>query len=311
MIRSIQDCSSENIKEFPARVLHIGTTPPPVGGMAINVERYLASRVADEFNVKQLSADPLNKLAYDGLRRTVLNYLNPLVLIILTAVNIIKFQPAIVHIRTNSFAGFYEKSLVALIARLFGRQVVMHVEGGAFGEFYKRSPGLFRRLIGALLSMNHCVIVLSEKMRELMIALGVDHDAIEVINNAVYLPEHTVFDNRSSTCDNTEMKIIFLNRVIAEKGIVELIEAAKLLASGTSAAFKCLIYGPETNETEVFRKLITDHGLDGLCQGNGVAWLTPFYGFVTTRAVDLPPDPGEECNSCVDARWWWPSPPSP
>ena len=257
------------------RVLHVGPLPPPIGGMAMNVQRYLQSDVTRQCDVRQVNSDLIGKTFRSGFLRTLLNLVNALILLGLFVTRLVTWRPELVHVRTNSFTGFYEKSVLAVLARLAGRRVIMHIHGGAFRDFYVGSPGWQRRLILRCLLANHRVVALSEQMRAVLLEIGLPAERIAVIENAVFLPEVTIWDRGGGrqvpTPADRPLTVIFLNRIVAEKGVLELVEAmAELGHSGK--AVRCRIYGPESPICDQLRQRISAEGLTDRIELAGAVW---------------------------------------
>jgi len=216
------------------RILHVGPLPPPIGGMQLNVQRFLRSKVAETFEITHIRTDIVGKLNFTGWRRFALNLLNCIVLIIQLVCKLISVRPAIVHIRTNSFAGFYEKSILSFIARLAGRKIIMHVHGGGFGDFYEQSTQFGKWLIRYCLGLNHRIVVLSAEMQKVFLDIGVEEEKLAIVENCVFMPDKSIiprYAERTETQTNSSypVKILFLNRIDLEKGIMEFIEAANIV----------------------------------------------------------------------------------
>jgi len=246
------------------RVLHVGPLPPPIGGMASNVQRYLQSNVTRQCDVRHVNSDLIGKTFRSGFLRTLLNLVNAVILLGLFVTKLVTWRPELVHVRTNSFTGFYEKSVLPVLARLAGRKVVMHIHGGAFHDFYVGSPGWQRRLILRCLLANHRVVALSEQMRGMLLEIGLPAERIAVIENAVFPPEATIWDRGGGrqvpTPADRPLTVIFLNRIAAEKGVFELVEAMAKLREG-DRPLRCRIYGPESPVCDSVRQAISAAGL--------------------------------------------------
>jgi glycosyltransferase involved in cell wall biosynthesis len=246
------------------RILHIGPLPPPVGGMQLNVQRFLRSPVARTFAITNINPDVLGKLRFSGWARLVLNILNCIVLVAQLVCKLISARPALVHIRTSSFAGFYEKSILSMIARLAGQPVIMHIHGGGFNDFYRNSGWIGKHLIRYCLDLNDTIVVLSDHMYQLFRRLGVEDKKLVIVENSVYMPSRTVWDQTKTLRQadrNTKTRVLFLNRIAEEKGVRELLEAAKQLACRHPNVTFCLA-GPETELLRSVREQIYHDGLE-------------------------------------------------
>lgn len=260
-----QNNATPSSADTKPRVLHVGPLPPPFGGMATYVERFLRSAVTEAFDVRHIRSDLVNKYVVWGIRRQVLNLVNGLLLSAVFCWSLMRFWPAIVHVQTNSFRGFYEKSVLTLMARVVGRKVIMHPQGGGFRVFYERSPRPLRRLIRRCLNLNHRVVALSGELRQVFLDIGVAPERIVVLENAVFVPATNVWDPNdvARAGDGRSAKtvvVLFLNRVTVEKGILELIEAAGEIRD-RRPELRFRIAGSDTPDARTARELVAQHGL--------------------------------------------------
>lgn len=256
-----------------SKVLHVGPLPPPTGGMAIVVQQFLESEVSKAFEINNIRSDILGKSEFEGWRRAIMNVLNAIVLVMIFLWRLLQIRPALVHIHTSSFVGFYEKSLLALLARATGHKVIMHVHGGAFGNFYEHSPRLLKKLIRFCLRLNYRVIVLSPQMREVLLDIGLENERVEIIGDAVLMPDSSILDRvnamrRDFNSTVGTVTVLFLNRIAGAKGVMELIEAAPRVCERFPYV-RFQIVGPHTSVCRTIREKIGAYGLTGRIQMPG------------------------------------------
>lgn len=241
-------------------ILHVGPLPPPIGGMAVNVQQYLRSDVAKAFDIIHVRSDLIQKATHSDWRRKILNVVNAVLLVMAVFWRIVRNRPALVHIRTGSLGGFYEKSILGIMSRILCRRVIMHIEGGSFGDFYDNSSRPGKWLIRRLLLMNNRVIVLSEHMQVILLRIGVPTDRIRIIENAVFIPDKTIWDHASDEGkpphpDTERITVIFLNRIDIGKGIMEFVDVARDTCQ-KDPRVQFLIYGPESPASGMVRDRI-------------------------------------------------------
>jgi glycosyltransferase involved in cell wall biosynthesis len=255
------------------RVLYAGPRPPPLGGMATYTEQYLASDVARVCSVRFLNTDRLGKHRFRGPSRLVANLLNASLLQLRVLSELVAHRPDIVHIATNSFAGFYEKALLGLTARCRGCRVVLHVHGAQFEDFVAQAPRVLKPLLRFLARSADRLIVLHSGVRASLESLGVPTDRITILPNAVPAPRVTAARERvPPQAEGPDARrpatILFLSRLHPSKGIHVLLEAMGRIRA-RHPRVRCVMHGPESTETRSIRARITGEGLDGHVQVPG------------------------------------------
>lgn len=247
-----------------SRVLHVGPLPPPVGGMATNVEAFLCSDVAKSFAIRNVRVDLVGKYRHRGFLRKLANLINAVVLTAVVASMVVVWRPALVHVRTNSWGGFFEKAFLVLLARLGRCCTILQVHGGAFAAFYGQAGWLGRKAIRRALAVPDRVIAISREMQGTLCRVSARPDRVTVIENAVCVPQRTIWDvpdRLGPSCGEAPMTILFLNRIEPAKGIWELLEAlGTVLERGNACA---RIVGPEPDCGGELHSRIGRLGLQG------------------------------------------------
>ncbi|GMU23181.1 MAG: hypothetical protein AMXMBFR13_32640 [Phycisphaerae bacterium] len=254
------------ITEPPAlrpRVLFVGPVPPPIGGMSIYTEGYLQSRVATACDLRLLRADLIGKYRFTGLRRRFMNLINAGLLTGTMIAAIARHRPAIVHIATSSFGGFYEKSFLSLLARMLGCRVILHVHGGGFGGFYDASPRPLKWFLRRLLHCSHRVVALSAELRRVLLRAGVAPGSVVVLENAVVLPEWDGADQDQNIQSQPAgpTVVLFLSRIDREKGVFELEQAAEQVITRVAGS-QFRIVGPDSEASAILRDRIRTAGFE-------------------------------------------------
>lgn len=125
---------------------------------------------------------------------------------------------AMLHMHMSFRASFWRKLLFILPAFALGVPVVVHLHSGGFRQFTEESPALVRRLIRYVFEKAARVIVLSEGWKA-WVSSAFPRARVVSIYNPVILPELPAFEARESST------LLFLGRVGAKKGALDLIEA--------------------------------------------------------------------------------------
>jgi glycosyltransferase involved in cell wall biosynthesis len=144
----------------------------------------------------------------------------------------------LLHVHTSAGLPFFEKSLFILIGRLFRKQVLLHLHGGRFRDFWESAGIVKRSLIRGLIKCNHALIVLSPGLREYLTKTVGCQTILHVLPNAVKV--ETVAEELPA-----DGKAIFLyvGHLKAEKGLLDLCAAFQSLPPDLAARCELRIMG--------------------------------------------------------------------
>jgi glycosyltransferase involved in cell wall biosynthesis len=119
--------------------------------------------------------------------------------------------------------------------------IILHIHGG---RYMNRQPGVWRRLICFFLQKADAVVVLSDKEKSFLQVNYPETDGrkIEVIPNAIVVPEISMEEKDF----HSELSLLFLGRIIREKGLEKIAGALKILKEkGVSFSFYLCGAGPD------------------------------------------------------------------
>ena len=238
------------------RVLLVGPLPPPIGGMASYVQGYLHSDITRVCDVHVLRSDLVGKYRFRGLVRKLLNVVNAAALHAALVWQILGRRPGIVHVQANSFAGFFEKASLLLLARLTGRKAILHIHGGMFREFYSGSSPLGRWAIRRCLAVSHRIIAPTPRMRETFEFIGVAEHKIVQLPNGVFVPDC----QQAKSSAHGEMTVLYVGRIDLNKGLSELVQSARMIL-GDNPYVRFRILGLPSPDSETLRRQIEQAGL--------------------------------------------------
>ncbi len=197
------------------KVLMIGPDRGVHGGISALVNSYYAAGLKDIVELKYIGTmkegSKLKKLMIAGLAfvdfmRVVDRY-------------------DIVHVNCSSDSSFMRKSYFIRYAKRHGKKVLLHQHGGDFVNYYNNELGeKKKRYVRDILDMADEMLVLTDKWREFFGTLT-DKSKIHVLPNGVVT---AVIDPAKAGVGDVN-KILFLGRICRDKGVKELIEAAKEL----------------------------------------------------------------------------------
>lgn len=207
------------------RVLMLGTAPDGRGGVAALVSALQAGGLFERAGVRYVRTHRegglLTKLGAAGSG-------------FWHAARACLFErPAIVHAHAASGASFARKSLLLWLARASGCQTIFHLHGGGFRQFATaRSGALTRRWIRHTLERSSLVIALSDGWAGFVRAYA-PRARVTVVPNAVAMPApHQGERAEAGRMEEGRIeagRILFLGRLEAAKGLLELLDAAALL----------------------------------------------------------------------------------
>ncbi|MFN5422928.1 MAG: glycosyltransferase family 4 protein [bacterium] len=123
----------------------------------------------------------------------------------------------ILHLHSASNGSFVRKSLIALLGKVFGKKVVIHMHGGSFNLFYERAS-FFKPVIRILLKSCDKLICLSPHWYDYYHnTLGVSE--VITVPNPVELSNGNYRFSISPT-----LKLLFLGKICDDKGIFNLVD---------------------------------------------------------------------------------------
>ncbi|MCK4788980.1 MAG: glycosyltransferase [Desulfobacteraceae bacterium] len=206
---------------------------------------YLSTDLPFEFNITFCRAILIKSVfTTRGLLRFTLRLLNSLSITFVWIATLLTKRPDIAHVHTNSYAGFYIKGILTLLAKLVGAKTVLHIHGGGFKEFYGCANSIMRRLIRCLISANCAVIVLSKRWYEFFESIGIPGKRMVVMTNSVFLPD---IPESKHASDSDELTVLFMSRLERDKGIHEL---ADVIERRSEQLQKCrfVLAGPKSHD---------------------------------------------------------------
>ncbi len=134
----------------------------------------------------------------------------------------VRHRDAIVHVHCASRASFWRKSVFMSLALAARWPVIFHLHGGGFARFHDRECGpAGRRAIRFFLDRAAAIVVLSERWKS-WIGGATSNPRIVCIPQPVEVPPR----NEAARCGSL---IAYTGRCVAEKGILDLVEALEAL----------------------------------------------------------------------------------
>lgn len=222
---------SVSVNEKVPKVLMIGPSLDSHGGMSSFASAVLeeASKRDDiliNYFATVIPGSKVKKLIYGlksvlGFLRTVANY-------------------DVVHINYATGLSMGRKRLFELVARARRKKIVIHSHGSEDEHRLRKGD---RHLVARHLSFvahSDALIVISDHWKNLYISLGIPKQKISVLRNGVRLlsGEEPVAVERDS------VRLLYLGRLEDEKGVMDLLEALRLMESRLpSIKYKLILAG--------------------------------------------------------------------
>jgi glycosyltransferase involved in cell wall biosynthesis len=239
-----------NANKQVINTLLIGPYPPPIGGQSILVETMFAHGL--EYGINFTLFDIAHEEPRFSKRIWVsLGFFIRLFRLLLLQGR----QLDLVHIHTSAGGPLMEKCLMAELCRLFAKPVILHIHGGKLITMFNQYRGIKRRVLDFVLSIPSAFVVLSPKMREVLIkeaALKTD---------VFVLPNPSRIDPTSATAINAKndagfLSLLFVGHIKREKGLCELLEAFKKLQSAKLTAKKIRLFVVGAGDTPAHEREI-------------------------------------------------------
>jgi glycosyltransferase involved in cell wall biosynthesis len=128
----------------------------------------------------------------------------------------------------QSARGFARDAVIIELARRRHHDVVLHLNGGNFGQFYAKSSGWLKFLIRRQLRRVRAIIVVSERLRDMFSFDANVASHVVVVPNA--LPEEPPIDLPAKKIPpDGPIRILYLSNLIESKGYLEVLEVVRML----------------------------------------------------------------------------------
>ena len=129
---------------------------------------------------------------------------------------------------SRSRVGFIRDMVMIWIAWLCGCRVVVHVRGGNYDVFYRTQPQRWQFLIRHTLRRTRCIIVLSERLRDMFAFDSTLRGRVAVVPNG--LPFALNASPRGRRLDQGRpVRLLFLSNLIQSKGYFDVLKAGAIL----------------------------------------------------------------------------------
>ena len=149
---------------------------------------------------------------------------------------------SLMHIHMASGKSFFRKAAVAILGRMIGFKILIHIHAGDFPDFVKKAT---RPIVKTGLAPAHCVIVLSDYWRKYFTDnLGLKNVSVlpNMVESGMSSKEK---ENRSKT------RFLYLGVLTRDKGVDTLVRAYKIVAECLKDKTELIIAGTGFLEQEL------------------------------------------------------------
>ncbi len=238
-------------KEITRHILTVGCNYRPVRGGIAAILKVYEDDVYDDF---QFLANSNNSSKLKNLWTLCASIIRFIIILCF------QIQIKVIHIHTASYNSFRRSVLFAIIAKSFGRKVIMHMHGGDFENYYKTNSKWITQ------QLNRCdaIIALTEYWRVYFkkITTGIP---IGVVPNVVSPP----CASKSLNYSDGKVHLLFLGLITQQKGIYDLIQVLK--EHFTELRDRIILHIGGNGEVEYLQQLIKKQKLCDMIKYEG--WL--------------------------------------
>jgi len=233
------------------KVLLLGTAMNAVSGVSTHLNQLFGSELSGRFKLFHFQVGSEGRQE-NNLQKLVRFAFSPVAFLAL----LLRHRPAIVHLNTSLEPKSYWRDIAyLLIARLLERKVVYQVHGGALPEEFFADNKLLTGLLRWVLKQSDIVVLLAQ-MELKAYRCFLPGQRLEVIANAIDAAVTELPADRQAGA----LHLVYLGRIVANKGIFETVEALALLA-GQGRELHLTVAGSGPDE-ERLQARVHELGLD-------------------------------------------------
>lgn len=160
---------------------------------------------------------------------------------------LLDFSIDVVHIHLAVKGSVLRKAIVFYLARLAGKQTILHFHGAQFSVFYEKSRPWLRGLVVRMMRQADQVICLNHTCQKYI------HDVTGALATVLYNPTCMQKPVRQ---EDGHVRFLFMGRIGQRKGVYDLIEAARNIDPQRASIH---LYGD--GEVERARRFVDEAGL--------------------------------------------------
>jgi glycosyltransferase involved in cell wall biosynthesis len=231
----------------PIQVIMLGPALDVRGGVS-SVERLILAHAPAEVHIRHIAT-----MRDGGIVRKLF--------VFLLAIARLKWllltqRVDLIHIHFSSRASTWRKSLLALVARWFGKPYILHAHGSEFHEFFSKQPRTLQRWIISMLRNSRYLIAVSERWGQFYLDIsGLPPEQVVVLPNPISMPEAC-----PSRRDRSGVTFLFLGRMENRKGPLRAVQALHALPEELRRRTHMVLAGD--GDVESVRREVSRLGLE-------------------------------------------------
>lgn len=252
----------------PLKVVMLGPALEQMGGMA-TVENLILTHMPSEVELIHISTHDYGSAAF-----RIRHYLRALG----QTLHVLAHQDVdVVHILLSQRGSALRKAILTLVAKAFGKPVILHAQSSQFHIFYDALPSVAQAALRWVFQKCTYFIALGYSWKKYyQDSLGLDQAV--VLRNPVQLPAQVPDRSQHET-----ISFLFLGRIGQRKGAFDLIQAYAELPASLKAQSRLLLAGD--GEVEKARNLV--HQLGVANHVTILDWLNPAQRDAYLAQVDV------------------------
>ncbi len=246
------------------KVLMVGPTPPPFGGIAAVIDDIVRSELKTEYALDIFDRSDIGVQGFFGRNsfraQRFYSYFQTLR----------RGKYAFAHIHSADLV-FLGSLVFMLLNRLAGVKSLLHMHGTDWDEFYEKAPAATQAYIRRGLRVPDKIVVLYELWRVKILELAPSAD-VEVIRNLLHDPEPSTEEDRARArrdygIPEDRFVVLTVGSVGHRKGSFDIMAAAPLVAAKDLDTLFVLVGGEELpGEMVRVRSLAAEVGdLNNVC----------------------------------------------
>ena len=233
-------------------VVLLGPSREAISGVATHLNSLLGSRLATRFDLVHFQVGSQGRRE-GPLARMLRLAVSPFAL----AATLLRTDAEVVHVNTSLNAKAYWRDLAyVLVAKFCGARVLYQMHGGMLDRF-TGGNALFAWFARAAARMPDARVVLSRAQQQAFQACAPGL-AIEVVPNGIDCQPYKRY-NRAASERAAALRLIYVGRLVPQKGLPETIEALRL-ATSRGVAARLVLAGSGPEEARL-RQQVRDAGL--------------------------------------------------